>query len=196
MMETAGGLATLGPLAHVTLQVWHRIVLALTTVPGAKDIGLTVVVFCGYGVLALAVGFVSGFLRWHVHTHRRLQIVVQTFFAPALLEELVFRGVLLPHPQELATLGNVWLWSGLSLCLFVVYHPINGLTFYKPGYFIFRQPVFLALAAWLGVVCTVLYRVTSSLWPSVGVHWFVVMIWIGYLGGAEQLKIPAGIEDN
>ena len=167
--------------------LWERIVVALTTVPDARDLGLTAVAFAMYAVFALPIGFFSGFLQWQVHTENRWQIVLQTLVAPALFEEIVFRGLLLPHPGEGKTTATVWLWSSLSLFLFVIYHPINGVTLYNQGYFTFRQPVFLGLAALLGVICTVLYLLTGSLWPSVVVHWFVVVVWLGWLGGIERL---------
>jgi len=172
--------------------LWERIVVALTTIPNGRDLGLTAVAFAVYAVFALPIGFFSGFLQWQVHTEKRWQIVLQMLVTPALFEEIVFRGALLPRPGAGHTTATIWLWSSLSLFLFVVYHPINGVTLYKQGYFTFRQPVFLGLAALLGVVCTVLYLLTGSLWPSVVVHWIVVVVWLGWLGGIERLVQPSG----
>lgn len=177
------------PIANL---LWERIVVVLTTMPNGRDLGLTAVALAGYAVLALSIGFFSGFLQWQVHAENRWQIVLQTLVAPALFEEIVFRGLLLPHPGEGHTTGTVLLWSSLSLFLFVIYHPINGLTLYKQGYFTFRQPVFLVLATLLGVTCTVLYLLTGSLWLSVVVHWIVVVIWLGWLGGIARLVQPSG----
>ena len=170
--------------------LWQRTVAALTTVPSLQDLVLTAVVLIIYSILALPIGFFSGFLQWKWHKENFWPMVSQTLVTPALFEELIFRGLLLPHPREGNTIESLGWWSGLSLLLFVLYHPINGLTLYKPGFIIFRQPVFLVLAALLGVSCTVLYQLTGSLWTAVGMHWFVVVVWLGWLGGTEQLMPP------
>ena len=170
--------------------LWQRIVIAITTVPYPQDLGLTAVVLIIYSVLALPIGFFSGFLQWKWHKENYWRMVLQTLITPALLEELIFRGLLLPHPREGNTTESLWWWSGLSLLLLVFYHPLNGLTLYKPGFIVFRQPVFLSLATLLGISCTVLYQLTGSLWTAVVMHWFVVIVWLGWLGGTEQLIPP------
>jgi len=49
------------------------------------------------------------------------------------------------------------------LATFVVYHPLNALTFYPVGRSTFMNPVFLLLAAILGVACSIAYLQSGSL---------------------------------
>ena len=49
--------------------------------------------------------------------------------------------------------------------------------------FSFLNPWFLATVAVLGLLLTRLYVATRSLWPSIIVHWLVVVAWKLFLGG-------------
>jgi predicted Abi (CAAX) family protease len=75
----------------------------------------------------------------------------------------------------------------LSLVLFVVYHPLNALTFYPVGRSTFMNPVFLLLAAVLGVACSIAYLLFGSIWPAVAIHWLAVTAWLLLLGGYRRL---------
>jgi predicted Abi (CAAX) family protease len=66
--------------------------------------------------------------------------------------------------------------------MFLLHHPLNALTFYQAG-----SPTFLILANLLGLACTLVYWLTGSLWPPVLIHWIVVVVWLGWLGGLERL---------
>jgi predicted Abi (CAAX) family protease len=77
----------------------------------------------------------------------------------------------------------------LSLTLFILYHPLNALTLYKAGNPTFFQPVFLGLSALLGLTCTIAYWLTGSLWTISLIHWVVVVIWLLYLNGYDQVGI-------
>ncbi|NJN49330.1 MAG: hypothetical protein HC805_05575 [Alkalinema sp. RL_2_19] len=46
---------------------------------------------------------------------------------------------------------------------------------------------FLALAALLGLTCTVVYALTSSLVLIALIHWIVVLVWLSRLGGMAKL---------
>lgn len=88
-----------------------------------------------YGAIALPLGFASGFLcfdfslRLRLHSHQILWL----FFLPALVEELIFRVWLLAHPTEAVTTMTWLVWAAISLVLFIIYHPLNALTFYRAG---------------------------------------------------------------
>jgi hypothetical protein len=60
---------------------------------------------------------------------------------------------------------------GLSL-LFVLYH--LDIIHTNPG---FRRPIFLVLAAVVGVFCQVACVGTRSIWPGVIMHWMWVAAW-------------------
>ncbi|MBT9317667.1 CPBP family glutamic-type intramembrane protease [Leptothoe spongobia] len=167
--------------------LWNRIVIAFATIPNLRDWELTIIGLLIYGVVAMLIGIPSQFLEWNPSAKNWLRICFQSFFAPALIEEIGFRILPLPHPSENVSLAIWCLWGGVSLFLFVIYHPLNGLTFYKSGYATFRNPTFLILAALLGLVCTLIYGLTHSLWPPVLIHWISVVLWLCCLGGNDRL---------
>ena len=168
--------------------IWCRITNAFTTVPSLRDWQLTGISFFVYGMVALLIGIPSQFLQWTAPVNHWPQIIFKTLFVPAILEEIVFRAILLPHPQENTSITSSYLWGGVGLLLFIIYHPLNGLTLYKPGYYVFRNPYFLTLATLLGLTCILVYRRTGSLWPPVVIHWIAVVVWLCLLGGMAQLQ--------
>lgn len=176
---------------------------AYTTLPDRTAWSRCGALFGGYTLLALTIGKQTGFLT-PVRPERsgRLCLVlpVVAFVFPALSEETVFRGLLVPHPDEDATHQQVLVASAGSLLLFIAYHPLNGMTFSRANLRLFSNPVFLSLAGLLGFVCTAAYRISGSLWPSVLIHWLTVVAWILFLGGRctplEQVLIPGACPDE
>jgi predicted Abi (CAAX) family protease len=144
-----------------------------------------------YAAIALPIGLAQGFLKWRQVRLSGLQQVglgLKLFFLPALVEELVFRVIFLPAP--LATNWGIWLlWAVAGIALFVLYHPLNALTFYQSGKPTFFDRRFLGLAGLLGVVCTGVYALTSSLLLIVLIHWIVVWVWLVRLGGWGRLGL-------
>lgn len=166
---------------------WERVSTAFTTVPGWPGWLLSLEILSLYGVCALGIGFVSHFLVWSPLPRDWVQVVIRSIFAPALVEEIGFRVLLLPHPQENLPSELWWIWGGLSLSLFVLYHPFNALTGFPAGYPCFLDPIFLLLAALLGIACAIAYAATGSLWPPAFIHWSIVVIWLCRLGGMDRL---------
>lgn len=169
--------------------LWYRITAALTTIPSFWDLGLTLVCLVVYGVLTIPIGMGSQFLQWDSPQKTPLQMIFMSLFAPALIEEIGFRILFIPHPSEAASLQNICLWGGVNLFLFIIYHPLNSFTLYKAGYPTFLHPIFLTLATLLGIICTVAYVLTGSLLPPVLIHWIAVVIWLGWLGGSKRLQL-------
>ena len=97
--------------------------------------------------------------------------------APAMGEELLFRGLLIPHDAPPAR------WIAVSTFLFVLWHPLQAVTIGPPWASAFLDPWFLAAVAILGVALGRIYAATRSLWPCVLAHWLVVFIWKVWLGG-------------
>jgi predicted Abi (CAAX) family protease len=173
-------------LAPMLRRALVAIVLPLTS----REWRVTAIGLGLYGAIALAIGFQSGFLRWRSLERRPLEILkilVFCFFSPALWEEFVFRVLLIPHPETATSTANLILSALVSIALFVVYHPINAILFYKAGNPTFFQPIFLILAALLGLTCTVVYWLTGSLWTISAVHWVVVVVWLLFLNGLARL---------
>ena len=173
----------------------RRIFDSMTSSPKLKD--WLALFFCLmiYSAIAIPFGFKFGLLRWQLWQESlgsSLKMLMTLFLMPSRGEELVFRVVALPYPTEpnlfLSTTGAM----GLSLMLFVLYHPINAMFFYPMGKSVFCKPIFLCLAALLGGIATMLYWQTGSLWLIAIFHWLVVVVWLMALGGQAQLiNVPS-----
>lgn len=167
-----------------------RIIVAFSTLPTitawliATALLLILTLFC------LPIGLWCNFLKFEklrVSPKVILSIIANSLLFPAISEELFFRVLLLPHPQENVTTETVWFWVSISLVLFIIYHPMNAVTFFPAGRKTFFNPIFLLLAAVLGIVCSVVYLQSGSLWLPVIIHWLVVVVWLVFLGGYKQL---------
>jgi predicted Abi (CAAX) family protease len=172
----------------------RRLADALFTGIGAQGLALGLALLGGTAALVLPGGLRSGFLRptpWPP-PGRLLRRSLGLVLMPSLLEELIFRVLLLPQPGEGVAPLTLLGWSGLGLGLFVAYHPLAGSLWYPPGRRLFRDPRFLVPCTLLGVICTVAYLATGSLWLPVLLHAAVVITWLERLGGRELLAAAAG----
>ncbi len=176
------------PLISVFLT---RLILAFYTKVTPYTWWITVQSILLYALVSLPIGFASGFFRWKASLQNlRAQIVtiLVAIFTPGLSEEIVFRVLLIPHRLEKVTEPSWILAALISLILFTVYHPIIALTTFRRANPTFFNPVFLLLAALLGIVCTISYFLTGSIWPSVIVHSLAVIIWLLLLDGSRKLN--------
>jgi predicted Abi (CAAX) family protease len=165
-------------------------VLASLAVPTLFDWLVIISTLTIYSIIAIPLGLKFEFLQfqvWSANWINKCLLILRCLFLPAIIEELFFRVLLLPHPIEIISWLRWGLWGILSLFLFVIYHPLNAKTFFKAGFPTFFNPVFLGLAALLGIVCTVAYGLTGSLWVVVAIHWVVVVVWLMIFGGMEKL---------
>lgn len=165
-----------------------------------RQVALCLLGLALYAAVALALGLGSGFLEpghpWP-RPRRLLSAAASLLPMPALGEELLFRGALLPHPGE----GTPWpvllAWSALGIGLFVAYHPLAGRLWYRRAERVFHDPRFLLQTALLGVATTALYQGSGSLWPGVLLHALAVLVWLERLGGSQLLALgPAGLSQR
>jgi predicted Abi (CAAX) family protease len=177
-------------IATLIVRIWA----GLVTLPNLGGWLLGLGLLIGYAVIALAIGFRSKFLTFtpeSLHSWQGLLPQIRSWIAlllmPALVEELVFRLLLIPHPIETAPSLHVYGASLISLILFIGYHPFNARTFYSLGNPTFMDWRFLTLTCLLGGVCTISYLATSSIWVAVMIHWLVVGVWLKFLGGSQRL---------
>lgn len=148
----------------------------------------------GYGLLALVVGRGTGFLQLRALAappRRYLTLPLTLLVLPALSEEVIFRVLLVPHPAEPHSRSELLRAAGLSLALFVAWHPLNAWTLSPAARDVLTDRRFLSLATALGVVCTEAYRRTGSLWPPVLIHWLTVVVWMLFLGGGDRWQHEA-----
>lgn len=172
----------------IKAEILYRVSQAIATIPTTQAWVWTFVFLFMYALISLPIGFWLGFLKVEVLKNSWFLIfgiIAGSFFMPGLSEELFFRVLLLPHPTEKASLTTLGLWGVTSLLLFLVYHPLNVFAIGHDK--TFREPVFLLLAALLGIVCTISYWQSGSLWPPVVVHWLIVVVWLILLGGYRKL---------
>lgn len=169
----------------------HRFTRALLTVPSTENWQQSAVLLLVFTLVSLPLGFKLGFLQidvlqapWQTLT----RIITISLLTPAVTEELFFRVLLLPHTTEHASMAAQWLWGCISLAVFIAYHPLIALSFFPAGRTTFLNPVFLWLAALLGIICTIAYLNSGSLWPSVVIHWLVVVVWLLFFGGYRKLN--------
>ncbi|MGK7930447.1 MAG: CPBP family glutamic-type intramembrane protease [Microcystaceae cyanobacterium] len=195
-----GGLdTTIFPLAPTRLfgetpiisSVGRRMLAGLLTIPTGKDWIISFAILGIYAVIALPIGFLGKFLHFSLQSLTLPRFIfgsLSTFFLPALVEEWIMRVAWLPYPSE----GINWeIWNGwavLGIIIFMLYHPLNAITFYKRGYPTFLKPIFLILAGLLGAACTFAYKFTGSLWTITVMHWLTVVVWLFFLGGDDHLK--------
>jgi predicted Abi (CAAX) family protease len=175
-------------LSTIVLRLWAGISTLPTMSGWLWGLGLLI----GYGIIACVFGFRSKFLsldyRLDKSIGQNLLSLGHLFLMPALVEEILFRLLLIPHPIETVTSTDTWRWSIISLFLFIIYHPLNALTLYPQGKPTFMDWRFLTLAGLLGIVCTSIYSMSGSIWLSVLIHWFVVWCWLKLFGGERCLS--------
>jgi predicted Abi (CAAX) family protease len=179
---------TIRSAAHRRLQDLRD---ALTTIPEWRTWRTCGLVYGLFLVCAFPVGLMSGLVRADPASLTRNELVASgllLFVHPALAEEIVFRGLLLPRNSRSWPRGRLLLVAGAALAAYVVSHPINALLFRPQVVGLFEGAPYLALTTLLGLTCTAAYLISRSIWPPVAIHWLTVVTWIWLLGGKALLR--------
>jgi predicted Abi (CAAX) family protease len=165
---------------------------AVTTLPDARTWATCAVVYAGFLLCAAPIGLASGLLRVDVSRANAvdaMRIGTLLFIQPALFEEIVFRGLLLPRDVRSMRRSRVVVVAALALAVYVASHPLNAWLFRPQVLSLFSGHTYLLLTTLLGLTCTATYWISRSLWPSVFIHWLTVVAWIGLLGGRALLHL-------
>jgi predicted Abi (CAAX) family protease len=109
------------------------------------------------------------------------------FVRPSLIEEVLFRGILLPHPTQNVSQRRRILWAAASLAAFVLAHPVTASLFLHKMKDVFTNPLFLCVVLVLGLATTLAYLLSGSLWPAVFIHWVALLVWLLLFGGDRLL---------
>lgn len=136
-----------------------------------------------YVAFALAVGLGSGLLK--PDTPDLLELLVLPLLLivyPSLIEETIFRGLLLPRSLSHASPVRRFVAVSISTALFVLMHPVNAWLINLSDTSQFLEPSFLAIVTALGFTCGYLYLRSGSLWAPIAVHWATVVTWNLFLG--------------
>jgi predicted Abi (CAAX) family protease len=159
----------------------RRLISGLTTLPDRAGWAWSALVG-GSTLLAMAlIGTVSGLYQPAAGDLSGLPLTLLTvFFVPALGEEAVFRGLMVP---DRADSRRAWPAILISTLLYVAWHPLEGFTFLPGARALFSRPDFLLVTGLLGLACALTRWRTGSLWPAVILHWVLVVVWKTWLGG-------------
>lgn len=171
---------------------WQRLTRAYATWPGLREWCWALVVLGVFGVVALPVAMGAGWASWG-RVDLSWSFVGFALFAvvvPGLTEETVFRVFIIPGPREAGR--RVWLWVVVSSVVFAAWHPLNGMLLLTQARGLFTDPTFVGVTFWLGLCCGWLYRRTGSIWPTLAVHWAVVVLWRGLFDGFSLIETVSG----
>ncbi|MBE9228283.1 CPBP family intramembrane metalloprotease domain-containing protein [Phormidium sp. LEGE 05292] len=160
------------------------------TIPSWLDWLKTLGILLGFGAIAIPIGFTKNFLSWQplaTPWYQQLGTTIKLLFVPALVQEYIFRVLLLPYPKDWFSPLIWWSWGFLALGIYVGYHLILAKWF---GRSTFANPVFLLLVTLLGLACTINYYLIGSLWTITFMHWVAVTAWWLFFGGKVRSNLP------
>lgn len=163
----------------------RRIILAIRIWPNLHGWRDTALLALAYAMVGIPIGLITGRLipEWpSIPFEQALAFMLITLLTPSLMEELLFRVLLIPHNTELVSSTRRWIWASISLIVFIVWHPFTAWLLHPWARPVFYDPVFLLLAGMLGLTCTLAYLRTGSIWPPVVIHWLTVVVWKLCLG--------------
>ncbi|MEM9219614.1 MAG: CPBP family glutamic-type intramembrane protease [Cyanobacteria bacterium P01_F01_bin.150] len=147
---------------------------------------LAIVAF--YITTAIGFGLSSGLFEVKViPLELALKFLVTSFIFPSFLEEIVFRGMLIPINTAEKDIRNILVYSLISTAAFVLWHPLNALTINPGGQAYFLDGRFLLIVFSLGITCSLTYSYSKSIWIPVTIHWLTVIVWVCFLGGRNLL---------
>lgn len=157
-----------------------RIVRGFTTVPTLFQWGETALLLGVFALVAVRIGMAGGMLKYSRtkdSVGALLVFVVISLVVPSLFEEIVFRVLLLPHPLEEFSLGWQVVNLIVAVVLFVMSHVLVAWLFVTSARALFHDRTFLILCTVFGLLTSVIYLHTGSIWPCVVMHWVVVVAW-------------------
>lgn len=176
-----------GGVSIPTMQDWLITLVAF--------LGFSLLVYLGYTTARIAVPIdMQPWLQWKPDRspwYCQLFTLSRLLVVPALLQEYVFRVLLIPYPKPWIPEGVWWAWALLALGLFVAFQVVYA-RWLRPNLLpTLTHPSFLLLITLLGITCTVVYRLTGSLWTITLLHWLVVSVWWLLLGGRSRFVAPS-----
>jgi len=169
-------------LAQLRHYIDHNVIDGVTTVPRHSE-WRTAALALPYATAALVLGLGSGLLTpgwpalWELAVIPPLLVLY-----PSLIEEVIFRGLLVPRSLAHASMRRKALAVSASTVLFVIMHPLNHWLIGLSDTSDFTDPIFLAIVTLLGVTCAIQRLRSASLWFPIATHWATVVAWNLFLG--------------
>ena len=173
-------------------RIYHKVISALLTVPTLESWLMTVFLLLVIALTCLPIGFYSGLLEIRILPLSFLGIVkilVSRFFFPCFAEELLFRVLLLPNPTPNTSVNIQLTMAFISIVLYVIGHPIFAALVYQKAFGVFTNPGFLLSTLILGIMLTISYWHSRSIWPPIVIHWIVVIVWLLIFDGYSKLDL-------
>ena len=163
-----------------------RALRSLQTWPDAKGWRDCLVAFVLFSAFAIPTGFLTHFFSFQPSAMPPLKflgVMAILFVFPGIAEELMFRGLVLPHRSEQWPPARLRVALWVSVVIFVLWHVVNAWLMFPVARSVFWDWRFLLIVVGLGWACGWSYLRTGSLWPSVLIHWSIVVVWKACLGG-------------
>lgn len=157
----------------------HRLLISFRTLPDRAGWLFTALVGLPTLIAMAAIGLTTGLYALGPGDLAALPLTMLTvLFVPALGEEAVFRGLMVPSRPERPAVP-----VAVSTLLYVLWHPLEGFTFLPGARDLFARPDFLLVTGLLGLACGLTRWRTGSIWPAVLLHGAAVVVWKTWLGG-------------
>jgi predicted Abi (CAAX) family protease len=181
-------------LSPIVTRTW----LSLTIIPNAHATwcvtGITAVTTLGAGMAATCTGFIDVVQDFNPPSMYSLSWMkpMSAFVFPSLVEELFWRGMILPHPSYIASVrpSSSWVFqAGIVLLIHVATHPLAGWTVWPRGRNTFDDPRFLCLATIVLAGASASYFVSGgSVWAATFTHGLPLTLWRDFFGGEAKLR--------
>jgi len=142
-----------------------------------------------YILFALIVGFTSNVLEYNpLNTSNNIVFILpfSLFFFPSLIEEVIFRGILLPYNLKDKNTKTIIFYIFFSTLAYTLIHLLY--TIINPISAIYFENIyFLLIVFFLGVTCSIAYIYSQSLWLAIIIHWVTVVVWVTILNGRNLI---------
>jgi hypothetical protein len=183
-----------------------KALLSLKTVPNWNQslhvIGVTIASTGLAGFIAAGTGFVDPIKDFDPPSRRKNKFIgwlqpISAYIFPALIEEIIWRGILSPNPSlTTVSTGVMWGWA-MGVCMIhVCVHPIAGWTIWPRGKIVFNDYRFLLLATIALGGTTASYILSGgSVWCAALTHWIPVALWRDFFGGEAKLLKKSSTTD-
>ncbi|MCI5144128.1 MAG: CPBP family intramembrane metalloprotease [Candidatus Electrothrix sp. AR3] len=153
-----------------------------------QKIGLSLSLTLIFTFIALFIGNIGNLYRPQILNSWLIYILpLSLFIFPSFLEESFFRGILIPNNTKEKGPKTILVLTLISATLFTIWHPLNALTINLSAKEVFLNPYFLIIVFCLGVICSLSYIYSKSLWAPIIIHWTTTVIWVIFLGGRNLI---------
>ena len=140
-----------------------------------------------YIIFTLLVGFSTNLLEYKPLTSYMVFIIpISLFIFPTLLEEIFFRGILLPYNLKYKSYKTIIFYIAISTLSYTSIHLLYAMLNPVSAIY-FSNIYFLLIVLFLGLTCSMAYIYSQSLWLPMIIHWLTVLVWVVLLNGRNLI---------